>query len=119
MLWANRSLHPSLGDPFTTMWVLTAGRRGRGRLRLGVKGGCLTVILSPQPPKRSPLGPEGTEPESACTEGDQRGEREPEVPAWAPLPGKKLAVGWGTVCHPAQSGKLRKNAALISIKVRI
>lgn len=32
-------------------------------------------------------------------EGDQRGERKLEVPAWAPLPGKKLAMGWGTVCH--------------------
>lgn len=71
-----------------------------------MKGGFLTIILSPQPPERSPLGPEGTEPETACTEGGQRGEREPEVPAWALQPGKKLAVGWGTVCHPAQSGEL-------------
>lgn len=119
MLWVNRSLHPSLGDPFITMWVLTAGRKGKGQLSLGVKGGFLTVLLSPQPPKRSPLGPEGTEPESACTEEGPRGEREPEVLAGAPPPGKKLAVGWGTAGHPAQSGQLRKKAALVSIKVRI
>lgn len=109
MLWVNRSLHSSLGDPFITMQILTAGRKGRGRLRLGVKGWFLTNILSQQPPKRSPLGLEGTEPDSACTEGGgQRGAREQEVPAWAPLPGKKLEVRWGTVCHPAQSGELKK-----------
>lgn len=64
--------------------------------------------LSIPSPKRSPLGPEGTEPESACMEGDQRGERKREVLAWATLPGKKLAMGWGTVCHPAQSGEFKK-----------
>lgn len=72
-----------------------------------MEGGFLTTSLSPQPPKRSPLGPGGTETESDCTEGDQKGEREREVPAWAPLPGRKLGVGWGTVCHPAQSGKFK------------
>lgn len=70
-----------------------------------MKGGLLTILLSPQPPKRSPLGPEGSAPESACTEGGQRGEREPEAPAWAPLPGKKLAPGWGTVCAKWQVEK--------------
>ncbi|TEA31741.1 hypothetical protein DBR06_SOUSAS22610084, partial [Sousa chinensis] len=74
-------------------WILTGGRRGSGRSRLAVEGGFLTITLSPQPPKRSPLGLGGTEPESNCTEGNQRGEREREVPAWAPLPGKKLGVG--------------------------
>lgn len=105
--WVNHSLHPSLGDPFITTWILTGGRRGSGRSSLGVEGGFLRIVLSPQPPKRSPLGPGGTEPESDCTEGHQRGEREREVPAWAPLPGKKLRVGWGTVCRPAQSGEFK------------
>lgn len=79
-----------------------------------MEGGFLTITLSPQPPKRSPLGLGGTEPESNCMEGNQRGEREREVPAWAPLPGKKLGVGWGTVCHPAQSGEL-KNMLLVLV----
>ncbi|KAM7115968.1 rho guanine nucleotide exchange factor 25 isoform 5-T5 [Molossus nigricans] len=64
---------------------------GRTDRILGVMGGMLRACALPgqegQPPKRSPLGPEGTEPDSACTEGGQRGEREQEVSAWAPLPG--------------------------------
>lgn len=69
--------------------------------------GFLTTSLSPQPPKGSPLEPGGTETESDCTEGDQKGEREREVLAWVPLPGKTLEVGWGTVCPPAQSGEFK------------
>lgn len=101
----NRSLHPSLGDPFVTLWILTEGKRGGGRSWLGVESGFLRIILSPQPQKRSPLGQGGTEPESDQTEGYQEGEREHMAPAWSPLPGKRLGVGWGTVCHPAQSGE--------------
>lgn len=48
------------------------------------------VILSLQPPKRSPIGPGCTEAESDCAERDQREEREREILAWAPQPGKKL-----------------------------
>lgn len=83
-----------------------------------MEGGFLTTSLSPQPPKGSPLEPGGTETESDCTEGDQKGEREREVLAWAPLPGKTL--GWGG----ARFALLRKvansnNAALIGIKACI
>ncbi|XP_060051041.1 rho guanine nucleotide exchange factor 25 isoform X2 [Erinaceus europaeus] len=63
---------------------------GRTDRILGVMGGMLRACALPGPeglPKRSPLGPGGTEPESDSTEGDQRGESEREVPAWAPLPG--------------------------------
>lgn len=58
----------------------------------------------PQPPSRGPLGPGGTETESDCPEGDQKGERQRGVPAWAPLPGKKLGAGWGpaTALRPIQ-----------------
>ena len=60
-----------------------------------MEGGFLTTALYPQPSKRSPLGPGVTEPGSNCTEGDQRGESDREVPAWVPLLGKKLGVGCG------------------------
>ncbi|KAJ8786786.1 hypothetical protein J1605_023444 [Eschrichtius robustus] len=62
---------------------------GRTDRILGVMGGMLRACALPGQeghPKRSPLGPGGTEPESNCMEGNQRGEREREVPAWAPLP---------------------------------
>ena len=57
-----------------------------------MEGGFLTTALYPQPSKRSPLGPGSTEPGSNCTEGDQRGESDREVPAWVPLLGKKLGA---------------------------
>ena len=57
-----------------------------------MEGGFLTTALYPQPSKRSPLGPGGTEPGSNCTEGDQRGESDREVPAWVPLLGKHSSV---------------------------
>ncbi|XP_013853113.1 rho guanine nucleotide exchange factor 25 isoform X6 [Sus scrofa] len=66
---------------------------GRTDRILGVMGGMLRACALPGqewPPKRSPLGPGAAEPESICTERDQRdqrGEREREVPAWARLPG--------------------------------
>ncbi|KAK1340980.1 LOW QUALITY PROTEIN: hypothetical protein QTO34_017380 [Cnephaeus nilssonii] len=81
---------------------------GRTDRILGVMGGMLRACALPGqegPPKRSPLGPEGTEPESACTEGDQRGEREPEVPAWAPLPESySIADSEGSISASAASG---------------
>lgn len=110
---------PQPGRPFCNRVGLTAGRRGGGGAQAGPKGGRLTTVLSPQPPKSSPLGPAGPEPESACTEGDQSGGRGPRGPAWVPLPGKKLAAGWGAVRHPAPSGTLGGKAALTRIKVRI
>ncbi|XP_006171949.1 rho guanine nucleotide exchange factor 25 isoform X3 [Tupaia chinensis] len=60
---------------------------GRTDRILGVMGGMLRACALPGqegPPKRSPLESECTEPESDCTEGDQRGEREREGLAWAP-----------------------------------
>lgn len=72
-----------------------------------MEGGFLTTNLPTQPLKRSPLGPGEAETQSDGTEGDQKGEREREVPAWAPQPGKKLGEGWGTVCRPAQSGEFK------------
>lgn len=53
----------------------------------------LTVTLSRQPPERDPLEPGSTKTESDCTEEEQTGEREREVLAWAPQPGKKLGLG--------------------------
>ncbi|XP_006757380.1 PREDICTED: rho guanine nucleotide exchange factor 25 isoform X1 [Myotis davidii] len=81
---------------------------GRTDRILGVMGGMLRACALPGqegPPKRSPLGPEGTEPESACTEGGQRGEREPEAPAWAPLPESySIADSEGSISASAASG---------------
>lgn len=51
------------------------------------------MTLSRQPPERDPLGPGSTKTESDCIEEDQTGQREPEVLAWAPQPGKKLGLG--------------------------
>lgn len=63
----------------------------------GVQGRLLTVLLSPQAPKRSPLGLGGPEPGSDCPEGDQRGPPEREAP---PLHGKKeVGVRDGASCQ--------------------
>ncbi|KAM7115965.1 rho guanine nucleotide exchange factor 25 isoform 2-T2 [Molossus nigricans] len=81
---------------------------GRTDRILGVMGGMLRACALPGqegPPKRSPLGPEGTEPDSACTEGGQRGEREQEVSAWAPLPESySIAGSEGSISASAASG---------------
>ncbi|XP_058936728.1 rho guanine nucleotide exchange factor 25 isoform X3 [Kogia breviceps] len=81
------------------------GRTGR---ILGVMGGMLRACALPGqegPPKRSPLGLGGTEPESNCMEGNQRGEREREVPAWAPLPESySIAGSEGSISASAASG---------------
>ncbi|XP_036313992.1 rho guanine nucleotide exchange factor 25 isoform X2 [Pipistrellus kuhlii] len=81
---------------------------GRTDRILGVMGGMLRACALPGQeglPKRSPLGPEGTEPEPARAEGDQRGEREPEVPPWAPLPESySIADSEGSISASAASG---------------
>ncbi|XP_026962607.1 rho guanine nucleotide exchange factor 25 isoform X1 [Sagmatias obliquidens] len=81
---------------------------GRTDRILGVMGGMLRACALPGqegPPKRSPLGLGGTEPESNCTEGNQRGEREREVPAWAPLPESySIAGSEGSISASAASG---------------
>ncbi|XP_019651780.1 rho guanine nucleotide exchange factor 25 isoform X2 [Ailuropoda melanoleuca] len=81
---------------------------GRTDRILGVMGGMLRACALPGqegPPKRSPLGPGGTETESDCTEGDQKGEREREVPAWAPLPESySIAGSEGSISASAASG---------------
>ncbi|KAH0520433.1 Rho guanine nucleotide exchange factor 25 [Microtus ochrogaster] len=69
---------------------------GRTDRILGVMGGMLRACAVPGQegsPKRDSLGPGSTKTESDCTEEDQRGEREPEVRAWALQPGKKLGLG--------------------------
>ncbi|XP_060021740.1 rho guanine nucleotide exchange factor 25 isoform X5 [Lagenorhynchus albirostris] len=81
---------------------------GRTDRILGVMGGMLRACALPGqegPPKRSPLGLGGTEPESNCTEGNQRGEREREVPAWAPLhESYSIAGSEGSISASAASG---------------
>nr|XP_035933857.1 rho guanine nucleotide exchange factor 25 isoform X2 [Halichoerus grypus] len=81
---------------------------GRTDRILGVMGGMLRACALPGqegPPKRSPLGPGGTETESDCTEGDQKGEREREVPAWAPLlESYSIAGSEGSISASAASG---------------
>ncbi|XP_007467714.1 PREDICTED: rho guanine nucleotide exchange factor 25 isoform X1 [Lipotes vexillifer] len=81
---------------------------GRTDRILGVMGGMLRACALPGqegPPKRSPLGLGGTEPESNCMEGNQRGEREREVPAWAPLPESySIAGSEGSISASAASG---------------
>ncbi|XP_059968040.1 rho guanine nucleotide exchange factor 25 isoform X2 [Mesoplodon densirostris] len=81
---------------------------GRTDRILGVMGGMLRACALPGqegPPKRSPLGPGGTEPESNCMEGNQRGEREREVPAWAPPPESySIAGSEGSISASAASG---------------
>ncbi|XP_019597809.2 rho guanine nucleotide exchange factor 25 isoform X5 [Rhinolophus sinicus] len=78
---------------------------GRTDRILGVMGGMLRACALPGQEGRSPLGPEGTEPESACMEGDQRGERKLEVPAWAPLPESySIAGSEGSISASAASG---------------
>ncbi|XP_014642158.1 PREDICTED: rho guanine nucleotide exchange factor 25 isoform X1 [Ceratotherium simum simum] len=81
---------------------------GRTDRILGVMGGMLRACALPGQeglPERSPLGPGGTDPESDCTEGDQRGEREREVPAWALLPESySIAGSEGSISASAASG---------------
>nr|XP_019597809.1 PREDICTED: rho guanine nucleotide exchange factor 25 isoform X4 [Rhinolophus sinicus] len=78
---------------------------GRTDRILGVMGGMLRACALPGQEGRSPLGPEGTEPESACMESDQRGERKLEVPAWAPLPESySIAGSEGSISASAASG---------------
>ncbi|KAF6338814.1 Rho guanine nucleotide exchange factor 25 [Rhinolophus ferrumequinum] len=78
---------------------------GRTDRILGVMGGMLRACALPGQEGRSPLGPEGTEPESAYMEGDQRGERKLEVPAWAPLPESySIAGSEGSISASAASG---------------
>lgn len=75
-----------------------------------MQGSFFTVLLSPQAPKRSPLGPGGTEPGSDCPEGDQRGPREREAP---PLHGKKSGFGMGHA-RRFRRVQIQKGTALIS-----
>ncbi|XP_015983213.2 rho guanine nucleotide exchange factor 25 isoform X1 [Rousettus aegyptiacus] len=81
---------------------------GRTDRILGVMGGMLRACALPGqegPPQRSPLGPQGTDPESAFTEGDKRGESEREAPAWAPLPESySIAGSEGSISASAASG---------------
>ncbi|KAB1269430.1 Rho guanine nucleotide exchange factor 25 [Camelus dromedarius] len=81
---------------------------GRTDRMLEVMGGMLRACALPGPegpPKRSPLGPGDTDPESNCKEGDVRGERGREVPAWAPLPESySIAGSEGSISASAASG---------------
>ncbi|KAM9228747.1 rho guanine nucleotide exchange factor 25 [Dugong dugon] len=81
---------------------------GRTERILGVMGGMLRACALPGqegPPKRSPLGLGGPEPESDRTEGDQRGEREREAPAWARQPESySIAGSEGSISASAASG---------------
>ncbi|XP_062931692.1 rho guanine nucleotide exchange factor 25 isoform X1 [Cynocephalus volans] len=81
---------------------------GRTDRILGVMGGMLRACALPGqegPPKRSPLGLGCTEPESDCTEGDQRGESEREVLAWALQPESySIAGSEGSISASAASG---------------
>ncbi|XP_057342821.1 rho guanine nucleotide exchange factor 25 isoform X3 [Manis pentadactyla] len=81
---------------------------GRTDRILGVMGGMLRACALPGqevPPKRSPLGQGGTEPESDQTEGDQEGEREHMAPAWSPLPEPySIAGSDGSISASAASG---------------
>ncbi|XP_012874801.1 PREDICTED: rho guanine nucleotide exchange factor 25 isoform X2 [Dipodomys ordii] len=81
---------------------------GRTDRILGVMGGMLRACVVPGqagPPKRSSLGPGCTEPESHSPEGEQRGEREPEVLAWAPQPESySIAGSEGSISASAASG---------------
>uniref|UniRef100_A0A452DN50 Rho guanine nucleotide exchange factor 25 n=1 Tax=Capra hircus TaxID=9925 RepID=A0A452DN50_CAPHI len=85
-------------------------RPGPGRTDriLGVMGGMLRACALPGqegPSKRSPLGPGVTEPGSNCTEGDQRGESDREVPAWVPLlESYSIAGSEGSISASAASG---------------
>ncbi|XP_055252030.1 rho guanine nucleotide exchange factor 25 isoform X1 [Moschus berezovskii] len=85
-------------------------RPGPGRTDriLGVMGGMLRACALPGQEglsKRSPLGPGGTEPGSNCTEGDQRGESDREIPAWVPLlESYSIAGSEGSISASAASG---------------
>lgn len=78
---------------------------GRTDRILGVMGGMLRACALPGQegaPKRSPLGPGGTEPGSDCPEGDQRGPCEREAP---PLhESYSIAGSEGSISASAASG---------------
>ncbi|KAL4701296.1 hypothetical protein H8959_015300 [Pygathrix nigripes] len=84
-------------------------------IRKRVLRGSRRMVLSPQPPRRSPLGSGDTEPESERMEGDHRRDREDEVLAWALQPGKKLGVGRDNLLSCAK-WRIQKYSAFISIK---
>ncbi|XP_021097063.1 rho guanine nucleotide exchange factor 25 isoform X6 [Heterocephalus glaber] len=81
---------------------------GRTDRILGVMGGLLRTCAIPGQegtPKRNPVGSGCTEPESNCSEGDQRGERDQEVLAWAPQPESYSITGSeGSISASAASG---------------
>ncbi|XP_075810292.1 rho guanine nucleotide exchange factor 25 isoform X1 [Microtus pennsylvanicus] len=81
---------------------------GRTDRILGVMGGMLRACAVPGqegPPKRDSLGPGSTKTGSDCTEEDQRGEREPEVRAWALQPESySIAGSEGSRSASAASG---------------
>ncbi|XP_004647075.1 rho guanine nucleotide exchange factor 25 isoform X1 [Octodon degus] len=81
---------------------------GRTDRILGVMGGMLRACAVPGQegtPKKTPQGSGCTEPESNCSEGDQRGERNHEVLAWAPLPESYSITGSeGSISASAASG---------------
>ncbi|XP_069843647.1 rho guanine nucleotide exchange factor 25 isoform X2 [Dipodomys merriami] len=81
---------------------------GRTDRILGVMGGMLRACVVPGqagPPKRSSLGPGCSEPESHRPEGEQGGEREPEVLAWAPQhESYSIAGSEGSISASAASG---------------
>uniref|UniRef100_G1S632 Rho guanine nucleotide exchange factor 25 n=2 Tax=Nomascus leucogenys TaxID=61853 RepID=G1S632_NOMLE len=81
---------------------------GRTDRILGVMGGMLSACALPGqegPPRRSPLGLGGTEPESERTEGDHRRDREHEVLAGALQPESySIAGSEGSISASAASG---------------
>ncbi|XP_055215236.1 rho guanine nucleotide exchange factor 25 isoform X2 [Gorilla gorilla gorilla] len=81
---------------------------GRTDRILGVMGGMLRACALPGqegPPRRSPLGLVGTEPESERTEGDHRRDREHEVLAGALQPESySIAGSEGSISASAASG---------------
>ncbi|XP_010642880.1 rho guanine nucleotide exchange factor 25 isoform X4 [Fukomys damarensis] len=81
---------------------------GRTDRILGVMGGMLRACTLPGQegtPKRTPLGSGCTEPESNFSEGDQRGERDHEILAWASQPESYSITGSeGSISASAASG---------------
>ncbi|XP_012587731.1 PREDICTED: rho guanine nucleotide exchange factor 25 [Condylura cristata] len=81
---------------------------GRTDRILGVMGGMLRACALPGqegPPKRSPLGLGGAEPESDCAAGDRRADPGADAPAWGPPPESYSAAGSeGSISASAASG---------------
>lgn len=76
----NCFLHPSLGDPFITKWILTGGRRGGGRRgggrsRPGLEGGFLTIIVPAAPQEKPPRARSGRTRVYRYGEGSEGSER--------------------------------------------